>query len=116
MSMIPNMKCSLRGCKYDLGYVGENVPKTDPRYDVEDYNTINICFAFPPEVGGIPNSIAWGNNEHLKPLRGQKNNIVFDDSDWNKSYKVPMKKDKEGNFDIEYDYEKFYEDFDNNRL
>jgi hypothetical protein len=26
-----------------------------------------------------------------------------------------MKKDKEGNF-IEYNYEKFYEDFDNNRL
>lgn len=32
------------------------------------------CAAFPK---GIPDEIASGENQHNKPLKGQKNNVVF---------------------------------------
>ena len=40
------------------------------------------CLAFPD---GIPDQITSGQNEHSKPLKGQKNKIVFEpikESDW----------------------------------
>jgi hypothetical protein len=33
------------------------------------------CLAFP---NGIPNEITSGQNEHSKPLKGQRNKIVFE--------------------------------------
>jgi len=36
------------------------------------------CNAFP---NGIPNEITIGNNKHSKPLKGQKNDIVFEKED-----------------------------------
>ena len=40
------------------------------------------CLAFP---AGIPDQITSGQNEHSKPLKGQRNKIVFEpikDGDW----------------------------------
>jgi hypothetical protein len=41
------------------------------------------CLAFPR---GIPDQITSGQNEHSKPIKGQRNKIVFElikeDSDW----------------------------------
>ena len=40
------------------------------------------CLAFP---SGIPNQITSGQNKHSKPLKGQKNKIVFEpikEGDW----------------------------------
>ena len=40
------------------------------------------CLAFP---AGIPDQITRGQNEHSKPLKGQRNKIVFEpikDGDW----------------------------------
>ena len=36
------------------------------------------CNAFP---NGIPDEITSGNNKHSKPLKGQKNDIVFEKED-----------------------------------
>jgi hypothetical protein len=36
---------------------------------------VNYCDAFPD---GIPDEIAYGRNKHLKPLKNQKNNIVYE--------------------------------------
>ncbi len=36
---------------------------------------VNVCSAFPE---GIPYEIAYGDNKHLTPCCGQKNNIVFE--------------------------------------
>ena len=36
---------------------------------------IGGCLAFP---NGIPDEITSGKNQHSKPLKGQKNNIVFE--------------------------------------
>jgi len=38
-------------------------------------NNVMRCKAFP---NGIPNEILIGENKHTKPLKGQKNNIVFE--------------------------------------
>ncbi len=40
------------------------------------------CLAFP---NGIPDQITSGQNEHSKPLKGQRNKIVFEpikEGDW----------------------------------
>tara|TARA_Y100000296_G_scaffold18879_1_gene22531 strand:- start:1459 stop:1584 length:126 start_codon:yes stop_codon:yes gene_type:complete len=37
-----------------------------------------VCAAFPVDVGGIPKDIAYGDNLHLSPIKGQKNKVVFE--------------------------------------
>tara|TARA_B100000315_G_C14427845_1_gene518719 strand:+ start:155 stop:361 length:207 start_codon:yes stop_codon:yes gene_type:complete len=41
----------------------------------EESSEVNSCNAFPD---GIPDEIAYGDNLHLKPLKGQGNDIVFE--------------------------------------
>lgn len=56
MQPVPT-KCELRGCKRFDGFksTGYNKP------------IIRICMAFP---GGIPDVIAFGDNDHTKPYPG----------------------------------------------
>jgi|TARA_Y100000034_G_C6879363_1_gene402663 hypothetical protein len=41
----------------------------------EEKSEINFCNVFPE---GIPSEIAYGNDLHLTPKRGQGNTIVFE--------------------------------------
>ena len=66
--MLPS-RCFERGCRH---YIGVAQP------DGTEMTEMHVCEAFPD---GIPNSIENGKNLHLKPLRGQKNNIVFEQGD-----------------------------------
>jgi hypothetical protein len=56
-------ECSKRECEI-WQETGNFIPHTnDPR----DEGTIAVCAAFPK---GIPEDIAWGNNPHAKPVKG----------------------------------------------
>lgn len=62
MKMEP--QCSKRRCKHFQGFTpDEDEDKQRP-----------VCKAFPK---GIPDSIAYGNDKHLVPLKGQKGKTVF---------------------------------------
>ena len=63
--MIPEPKCSKRGCVHFQGV----------RRKGEDETTeVVYCSAFP---NGIPEEIAYGNNPHTKPFIGD-NGIRFE--------------------------------------
>lgn len=63
MLIPPN--CFIRKCKHYLGITqSDGTEKTEKNY----------CKAFPK---GIPKEIAYGDNEHLVPLKGQGNEIVY---------------------------------------
>lgn len=44
----------------------------------KNYDKSYFCKAFP-DKNGIPNEIANGKNNHSKPLKDQKNDIVFEE-------------------------------------
>lgn len=44
----------------------------------EEVSQAHVCAAFPVDVGGIPKDIAYGDNLHLSPIKGQKNKVVFE--------------------------------------
>ena len=56
--MITEPKCYTRKC---IHYLGVSQP------DGTELTEINICDAFPD---GIPFQIAYGDNKHLKPYKG----------------------------------------------
>lgn len=57
--------CFIRRCKHFIGVKNDGDETTERNY----------CEAFPDR---IPNEIAHGSNKHLKPLKGQKNDIVYE--------------------------------------
>ena len=63
--MIATPKCWDRKCKHFIGVKQDNEEETTERV---------VCKAFPD---GIPDEIAYGKNKHSKPIRGQKNKIVY---------------------------------------
>jgi hypothetical protein len=63
--IIPEPNCFKRNCKHLKGV------KIDDTYE----KATVYCEAFP---NGIPHSIAYGRNKHLKPYKGQKNQIVYE--------------------------------------
>jgi hypothetical protein len=62
--MIQEPKCSLRGCKHYSGIKSDGIEVNERPY----------CPAFPD---GIIEDIAFGDNKHLKKVKGQKGDIVF---------------------------------------
>ncbi len=64
--MIEEPRCSKRKCKHLVGVTGTGELEVDE---------VAICMAFPL---GIPDSIAYGVNDHLSPIDGQDNQIVFE--------------------------------------
>jgi len=65
--MIAIPKCYTRGC---IHYTGIYSPDEE-----SEVGQVPSCTAFPK---GIPNQISAGSNEHLKPLKNQGNDIVFE--------------------------------------
>ena len=61
--MLAEFKCWTRNCKH---YDGVKWFGDDER---------SVCKAFP---AGIPPEIAYGDNLHLEPIKGQQNDIVFE--------------------------------------
>ena len=64
--MLAEPQCYKRDCKHFIG-----VKKSDGTEMSERV----VCKAFPE---GIPFEIAYGDNKHLKPLKNQKNKIVYE--------------------------------------
>lgn len=64
--MLAKPNCFIRNCIHYQGitWFGDTEETED-----------NFCNAFPE---GIPEEIAYGDNLHLEPLKGQKNDIVFE--------------------------------------
>jgi hypothetical protein len=64
--MLAEPKCYTRNCKFFTGV----------KQDDEDEETErNVCKAFPD---GIPSEIAYGKNNHNKPLPNQGNKIIYE--------------------------------------
>ena len=63
--MIEEPTCYTRQCAFFEGvkWLGDG-----------EHTEVAYCKAFP---GGIPNDIAFGQNKHLKPVKGQDSDIVF---------------------------------------
>lgn len=64
--MLAEPKCWTRKCKHYIGVI---------QPDGTELTETNSCKAFPKD---IPVEIAYGNNLHLKPIKDQKNDIVFE--------------------------------------
>lgn len=64
--MLAEPTCWTRKCKHYQGVI---------QPDGTELTETNSCKAFPK---GIPSEIAYGNNLHLKPIKNQKNGIVFE--------------------------------------
>lgn len=64
--MLAEPRCRIRNCIHYRGitWLGN-----------EESSEVNFCNAFPE---GIPNEIVYGDNLHLKPLKSQKNDIIFE--------------------------------------
>ena len=60
-------RCFTRNCVHFAGVKN--------RIEGDDLSHVNYCTAFPD---GIPDEIAYGDNLHLEPLKGQGNDIVFE--------------------------------------
>ena len=60
-------RCFTRKCIHFIGV--KNLIEGDA------FSVANFCNAFP---NGIPDEIAYGDNLHLEPLKGQGNDIVFE--------------------------------------
>lgn len=58
--MLIKSNCRKRGCKHFLGVKNDSKP-----FDEQEERV--VCRAFPDR---IPNVIAYGDNKHLKPFRG----------------------------------------------
>jgi len=64
--MLAISMCQIRKCKHYIGII---------QSDGTELTETNNCEAFPK---GIPREIAYGNNRHLKLLKNQDNDIVFE--------------------------------------
>ena len=64
--MIMEPHCFKRRCKHYLGIL---------QPDRSEGSEVPYCEAFPK---GIPEEIAYGDNEHDEPLADQENDIVFE--------------------------------------
>ena len=64
MLVTPN--CHIRRCRHYEGVI---------QPDGTEETEAPACKAFPD---GIPIEIAYGNNKHLKPIKGQGNDIVYE--------------------------------------
>ena len=64
--MLAECKCYARHCKH---YLGIQQP------DGTEITEVNYCEAF---LDYIPDEIAYGDDEHLEPIDGQANEIVFE--------------------------------------
>jgi len=64
--MLEEPNCHKRQCKHYIGII---------QPDGTEMTETNICKAFPD---GIPKEIAYGNNLHSKPLKDQKNEVVYE--------------------------------------
>ena len=64
--MLQEPNCFKRNCKHYTGVI---------QPDGTEMTETNACKAFPD---GIPIEIAYGDNKHLKPLKNQKNDIVYE--------------------------------------
>ena len=56
-------ECSKRECEIWIE-TGNFISHTE---DPNDEGTIPVCKAFPK---GIPKDVVWGDNPHIKPIRG----------------------------------------------
>ena len=63
--MLDTPECYKRKCNHYLGIKNNGDELTERPY----------CKAFKDQ---IPDTIAYGNNKHLKPISSQNNNIVFE--------------------------------------
>jgi len=64
--MLVTSKCYTRHCRH---YLGIRQP------DGTEMTERNYCEAF---LDKIPNDISYGDNEHLKPVKDQGNEIIFE--------------------------------------
>ena len=64
--MLTEPRCFTRRCKHYMG-VHSRTKATE--------SEILVCKAFPE---GIPDEIAYGTNDHVKPLKDQKNTLVYE--------------------------------------
>lgn len=67
--MLAEPECFKRQCVYFRGvtWLGR-----------QESSEVNFCNAFSADVGGIPEDIAYGDNLHLRPKKGQGNDITFE--------------------------------------
>lgn len=72
--MLAKPNCYKRKCKNYLG-VKSTLSEEDDEMKTEVDGRVNYCGAFP---NGIPDEIAYGDNLHLKPLRKQDNDFVYE--------------------------------------
>ena len=63
--MITEPRCYIRGCKH---FIGVSQP------DGTEKSEVLVCKAFP---NGIPNPIAYGTENHIKPYKGD-NGMQFE--------------------------------------
>lgn len=66
--MLLESKCYTRKCKHYQGIAQPDGTEATER---------PVCKAFP---NGIPVEIAYGKNTHSKPLKDQKNTIVYEEA------------------------------------
>lgn len=63
--MLTKPTCFTRRCKHFIGVKNDGDETTERVY----------CEAFSNK---IPDEISYGNNKHLRPLKGQGNDIVYE--------------------------------------
>jgi hypothetical protein len=68
--MLDEPNCNKRRCKHYAG-VGQKVDTEEEEFEFPQ------CYAFPT-YPGIPAEIAYGEEKHLQPIPGQKNDIVYE--------------------------------------
>ena len=93
--MIGEPKCFIRHCEHYKGIV-----ELDGTEETEE----NYCEAFP---NGIPDNIAYGNNNHNKPIKDQKNKIIFEKGSF--EWEIEIQEKKQFNGIVQKDIDEFIE-------
>ena len=70
--MLKTSNCETRGCKFYIGILNDSEPFSESK-------EVNYCEAFPK---GIPDEIAYGDNDHTKPFKGD-NGIQYQKEEQN---------------------------------
>jgi hypothetical protein len=65
--MLATPNCYKRRCRHFLGVI---------QPDGTEMTEVHSCEAFPD---GIPGEISYGRNKHLRPLKDQKNDLVYEE-------------------------------------
>ena len=73
--MLIEPQCSKRKCSLYLGTKNFKAEK-DKKNSADGVR--NVCLAFP---NGIPDEIAYGDNKHSKPFKGQEGEFVYTKED-----------------------------------